>query len=100
MEARIMAVGSFNSAAIHARTAGHGGKSALAHPTVSRFLRDRNRNAGNLHIDRSHHGPAGEKQRFPVLAAEADIGGRRLAMDDAAEFLALRIEHIDSACAA
>jgi hypothetical protein len=44
--------------------------------------------------------PVGEVQRLPVGAAERQVGGLGLAVDDAAEFLALRIEDPDSAGAA
>jgi len=37
-------------------------------------------------------GAAGEVKRSPVIAAERDVGGRRLPVHDAAELLALRIE--------
>jgi hypothetical protein len=40
--------------------------------------------------------PAGEVERFPVVAAEADIGGRRITVDDAAELFALWIKDVNA----
>src|SRR6516162_11496753 len=45
-------------------------------------------------------GAAGEVKRSPVIAAERDVGGRRLPVHDAAELLALRVEDPDAARAA
>ena len=42
-------------------------------------------------------GAAGEVKRSPVIAAERDVGGRRLPVHDAAELLALRVEDPDAA---
>src|SRR5215472_8192680 len=45
-------------------------------------------------------GAAGEVKRSPVIAAERDVGGRRLPVHDAAELLALQVEDPDAARAA
>src|SRR3954447_19705851 len=45
-------------------------------------------------------GAAGEVQGFPVVAAEGDVGRGGIAVHDAAELLALRIEDPDPAGAA
>src|SRR4051794_28714709 len=58
------------------------------------FLCHRNRHAGNLHADRKQLVPRGEVKRLPVIAAERDVGGGGLAVDDAAELLAQRIENV------
>jgi hypothetical protein len=42
-------------------------------------------------------GPAVKEQRFQVVAAKADVGGCRLAMDDATELFPLWVKNIDSA---
>src|SRR3954468_1341484 len=61
------------------------------------FLRRRHRQSWYLHVDRAQMGAAGEVQGFPVVAAEGNIGGRGIAVHDAAELLALRIEEPDTA---
>jgi hypothetical protein len=48
-----------------------------------------------IFIDRVQICSAGEVKRFPVISAEADIGGRRVAVDDAAELFALGIEDVE-----
>src|SRR5262249_8547770 len=56
-----------------------------AHPTLrlrSRLLCDRHRNAGDFQVDRTEMHAAREEQSLPVAAAEPDVCGRRLAMDD------------------
>src|SRR5436853_2028645 len=59
-----------------------------------------NRNAGDFQIHGTEMGAAGEVKRSPVIAAERDVGGRRLPVHDAAELLALRVEDPDAARAA
>src|SRR5262249_57514203 len=63
-------------------------------------LRRGNRSAGNFQIHGTEMGAAGEVKRSPVIAAERDVGGRRLPVHDAAELLALRVEDPDAARAA
>src|SRR5262245_52396338 len=67
---------------------------------TSAALRRGNRNAGNFQIHGTEMGAAGEVKRSPVIAAERDVGGRRLPVHDAAELLALRVEDPDAARAA
>src|SRR5262249_36011012 len=59
-----------------------------------------NRNAGDFQIHGTEIGAAGEVKRSPVIAAERDVGGRRLPVHDAAELLALQVEDPDAARAA
>src|SRR5262245_55275582 len=63
-------------------------------------LLDRHRSAGDLELDREQCAAAREVERLPVVAAEGDVGGRRVAVHDAAELLALRVEDVDAARAA
>src|SRR5215468_11663514 len=63
-------------------------------------LRRGNRNAGDFQIYGTEMAAAGEVKRSPVIAAERDVGGRRLPVHDAAELLALRVEDPDAARAA
>src|SRR5215471_14647509 len=63
-------------------------------------LRRGNRNAGDFQIHGTEMGAAGEVKRSPVIAAERDVGGRRLPVHDAAELLALQVEDPDAARAA
>jgi hypothetical protein len=67
---------------------------------ASRLLCDRDRHAGDLEVDGPQGGPAGKEQRLPIVAAEPDIGGGGIAVNDAAELLALGIEDVDAARAA
>src|SRR5207237_8750441 len=60
----------------------------------------RHRHARNLHVDRAEVAAAGEVKRLPVVAAEGDVGGRGLPVNDAAEFLAGRVENPEAAGAA
>jgi len=53
----------------------------------SRLFRHRHRHAGNLDVDRAEVRATGEVERLPVVTAEGEVGGRGLAMDDAAELL-------------
>src|SRR5271169_4512857 len=55
------------------------------------FLADRNRDAGNLDIDRAEVVTAGEIEDFPVGAAKGQIRRGRSAVHDAAELFALRV---------
>src|SRR4249920_1639696 len=66
----------------------------------SRFFRRRHGGASDLYVYRAQVGAAGEIESFPLVATEPDVGGRWLAVDDAAELLALRIEDPNSARAA
>src|SRR5262245_65766365 len=63
-------------------------------------LLDRHRSAGDLELDREQCAAARKVGRLPVVAAEAEFGGRRVAVHDATELLALRIEDVDAARAA
>src|SRR5437660_11741292 len=57
----------------------------------------RHRYTRDFHIDRAEVAAAGKVERLPVVAAEGDVGGRGLAVDDAAEFLTDRVENPDAA---
>src|SRR5262249_8671622 len=73
----------------------------MPHPCYGlRLLRDWHRNAGDFEVDRAQRSAAGEEQGLPVVAAEADVCGRRLAVDNAAKLLALGVEDVDAAGAA
>src|SRR5215831_372840 len=63
-------------------------------------LLDRHRDPSDLELDREQRAAAGEVERLPVVAAEGDVGGRRMAVHDTTELLALRIEDVDAARAA
>src|SRR5262245_9409773 len=63
-------------------------------------LLDRHRQPGDLELDREQRAAAREVERLPVVAAEGDVRRRRVAVHDAAELLALRIEDVDAARAA
>src|SRR5712671_241678 len=73
---------------------------ACSSASRSRFLGDRHRHAGNLHLERAEARTRAEVDGLPVVAAEGDIGGVRKAMHDASEFLALRVDDVESARAA
>src|SRR5215831_20866588 len=62
-----------------------------------RLLGDRHRNAGNFEVDRTERRAARKKQRLPIVAAEPEIGGCRLTVNDAAELLALGVEDVEPA---
>src|SRR5579864_9277442 len=49
-------------------------------------LPDRYRNAGDLHLGHAEVIATGEVERLPVVAAKGDVGRRRRAVDNAAEF--------------
>src|SRR6516225_9476535 len=70
-----------------------------AAPPSRTFLR-RYWEAGNLHVDSAKEGSADEVERFPVIAAEADIVGRWVTVNNTAQLLARRIENPDPPCAA
>src|SRR5215471_21806741 len=70
-------------------------------PTLHlRLLRDRHRGAGDLEVDRAQVHATCKEQRLPIVAAEAEVRGCGLAVDDAAEFLACGIEGVEPARAA
>src|SRR5262249_28327150 len=60
----------------------------------------RHRHAGDLYVDRAEVGAACEIEGLPVISAERDVGGCRLAVHDAAEVLAAWIHDPDAARAA
>src|SRR3984893_19485575 len=62
--------------------------------------RYRHGHAGNLDVDRAEVGAAREIEGLPVVSAERHVGGCRLAVHDAAEFLAARVHDPDAARAA
>src|SRR6516225_5782698 len=64
------------------------------------LFRYRHRHAGDLYVDRAEVGAAGEIEGLPVISAECDVGGCRLAVHDATEFLATWIHDPDAARAA
>src|SRR5207245_8854928 len=73
----------------------------LQPPTASApSLLDRHGHAGDLELDREQRAAAGEVKRLPVVAAEGNVCRRRVAVHDAAELLALRVEDVDAARAA
>src|SRR5260221_6038795 len=57
----------------------------------------RHREAGDFELHRAQGRMRGEIERFPIVATKGDVGRLRLAMDDAAELLALGIDDIDAA---
>src|SRR5580704_7366248 len=73
--------------------------SMAAAPTVSDFPR-RDGCSCDLQFDRAQRAVGGEVQRFPIIAAKGDIGRLGLAVNDAAELLAGRIDDVDAARAA
>src|SRR6266700_5196994 len=96
----VMVISSLASLALHEASASGRPNAARAADRPQLFLLHRHRDAGNPQVDRAQGVPAGEVERLPVVAAEGDIGGRGLAVDDAAKLLALSIEDMDPAGAA
>src|SRR6478672_10376792 len=60
----------------------------------------RRRDSGDLHPNRTQMVATGEIEGFPVVAAKGDIGRRRRAVDDAAEFFAGPVHDVNAAGAA
>src|ERR1700733_8878179 len=54
------------------------------------------RHSGNLEVHRAEEIPVGEIERAPFRATEGKVGGLGLAVNDAAEFLALGIEDVNA----
>src|SRR6266702_700941 len=96
----VMMISSLAGFALHEASAIGPPNAARAAERPQLFLLHRHRDAGNLQVDRAQGAPAGEVERSPVVAAERDIGGRGLPVDDAAELLALWIEDMDPVGAA
>src|SRR3989442_6092984 len=67
---------------------------------LSRSLLHGHRHAWDLHIDREESASGGEVKRSPIIAAKGDVGGGGLSVDDAAQFPALGINDVETACAA
>src|SRR5216683_2681214 len=70
------------------------------HRCPSRFLHGRHWYARNLHPEGAEARAGAEKDGLPVVATEGDVGRVLIAVHDATELLALRIEDIEPACAA
>src|SRR6202011_1800829 len=65
--------------------------------SLSRY---RHRHARDLYVDRAEVGAAREIEGLPIISAKRDVSGCRLAMHDAAEFLAAWVHDPDAARAA
>jgi hypothetical protein len=68
-------------------------------PAVSSFPRRDGRSC-DLQFNRAQRAVRRKVQRFPIIAAKGDVGCLRLAVHDAAELLARRIDDVDAARAA
>src|SRR6516165_1749545 len=67
---------------------------------TSRLLHGGHRHAGDPHLESAQARAGAEIDGLPVVAREGDVGRVLIAMHDAAELLALRIEDINPAGAA